>query len=138
MRKFLLTSALVLTGLFCFSSCELDKEASYVFYYDLLYNSEAEDASDNWKVVQEYFKGKIDFTKSISFTGKQSEAVTYALRVFADDTSNLDKDEITALLRENEELNLICYYIVSDARYVVNYLNWSTKISESDGLSVVN
>ncbi len=105
MHRIIRTAAVLLTGILALGACSLDKPQNYTFSYSLYYAVAEEDTQ---KAVVEYFKEKIDFSRTFQIYGEQYEVLTQANEKFLEDIKVIKNEEVLELLGENDfaQMNL--------------------------------
>lgn len=123
-------AAVMLAGILALGACNLDKPQTYTFSYSLYYGVAKEDTQ---KALVEYFKEKIDFSKTFEIYGEQYEVVTQANEKFLEDLKVIKSEEVLELLEVNDLAQINLNMAASKGSYgVVSSVYWH-KQKDSDG-----
>lgn len=130
MRKFF-TLFTVLAALFCLTSCNLDKEATFTFFYRIegvVADEEAQEA------LVGYFEGSfLKESMSHMYTCKSSEAMEKALNQMAVDIQQADDELIYSYLNaEGDYVDLIGWLSGDKVSTWVGTRTWSYDQKDSD------
>ena len=123
MRKFF-TLFTVLAALFCLTSCNLDKEATFTFFYRLEGVVADEDAQE---ALVDYFEGSFLTDAMVHmYTCKSSEAMERALNQMAVDIQQADDELIYSYLNaEGDYVDLIGWISGDKVSNWVGTRTWS-------------
>ena len=120
--------ALVLFGALALSSCNLDQNDNYTFSYALTYSVKGEEQQ---KALTDFFKSKLDFDKTYSFSGSYYDATVFGCDKFKEDIKAFTNKEVLALLGKDDIAYLALNMFSSKGNMgAVGAVGWSHELDE--------
>ena len=130
MRHFFQKIAFVLFGALFLTGCNLDQNDNYTFSYALHYTVEGEEQQ---KALEEYFKEKIDFDRTYSFSGSYYDATVFGCDKFREDIKVFTNEEVLALLGKDDQAYLALYMFSSKGNVgPVSAVYWTHDLDEEE------
>ena len=130
MRRFFLFLAVSAAALFCLSCHPMDKEADYLFSYEVL--ALIHDETDR-AALETYFNDNyLKETHTLSYHGKYADAVSKGAAFFEEGRNRIDGQFILNCIREQDEfVQLFCVMSRSNTREYINYTYWDYELKQS-------
>lgn len=131
MRHFFQKIAFVLFGALLLTGCNLEQNDNYTFSYTLTYVVEGEEQQ---KALEDYFKEKIDFDKTYSFSGSYYDATVYGCDRFREDIKVFTNEEVLTYLGKDDAAYLVLNMYSSKGNMgAVAAVYWTHDLDKEEG-----
>lgn len=129
MRRRIALIALFIISLFSFNACDLEMHGTYSFSHIVNFSLEKEDTK---KVLEEYFKSKIDFNEVKTMTGTRSEALNYGIQILEETAKLFSEQEVLAMIGTKDVVVYTLQMTGEKTNVSVGGIIWSHESQDSD------